>query len=105
MLSEERNRVLTQTGSGTPMGELMRRYWQPAALSRELPENDGPPLRVRLLGEDLIAFAQGEAIHTEDSHKYTLESFKSLAGEAGYVPGAVWTDAAQLFSVQWLQAH
>jgi nitrite reductase/ring-hydroxylating ferredoxin subunit len=34
----------------------MRRYWQPALLSEELPEADGPPVRVRLLGEDLIAF-------------------------------------------------
>lgn len=38
------------------MGALMRRYWHPALLSEEVPENDGPPIRVRLLGEDLIAF-------------------------------------------------
>src|SRR5258705_49057 len=40
----------------SPAGELMRRYWQPALLSAELPENDCPPARVRLLGEDLVAF-------------------------------------------------
>ena len=56
MLSSEENEVLTRIGPGTPMGELMRRYWQPAVLSTELAERDGPPLRVRLLGEDLIAF-------------------------------------------------
>jgi len=38
------------------MGELMRRYWIPALLSSELPEANGPPLRLRLLSEDLIAF-------------------------------------------------
>lgn len=47
--------VLTQTDSGTPCGELMRRYWQPAALTEELPPG-GAPVSVRLLGEDLVAF-------------------------------------------------
>jgi phenylpropionate dioxygenase-like ring-hydroxylating dioxygenase large terminal subunit len=47
---------ITRVGPGTPGGELFRRYWQPALLSRELAEPDGPPLRVRLLGEDLVAF-------------------------------------------------
>ena len=56
MLTREDNELLTRIGPGTPMGELMRRYWQPAVLSTELPERDGQPLRVRLLGEDLIAF-------------------------------------------------
>ena len=56
MLSEEDNRRITRVGPGTPMGTLMRRYWQPAALSEELAEPDGAPVRVRLLGEDLIAF-------------------------------------------------
>jgi phthalate 4,5-dioxygenase oxygenase subunit len=56
MLSPEDNARITRVGSGTPMGTVLRRYWHPALLSRELPEADGPPLRVRLLGEDLIAF-------------------------------------------------
>jgi phthalate 4,5-dioxygenase len=38
------------------MGQLLRRYWTPAALSEELPERDGAPVRVRLLGERLVAF-------------------------------------------------
>jgi phthalate 4,5-dioxygenase len=46
---------LTQTGPGTVMGELMRQYWIPAALSSEL-ATDGAPLRLMLLGERLIAF-------------------------------------------------
>lgn len=48
--------LLSQTGPGTPMGNLLRRYWMPALLSSELPEPDGAPVRVRLLGEKLIAF-------------------------------------------------
>ena len=42
------------------MGELLRRYWQPALLSGELDENDGAPLRVRLLCEDVVAFRDTE---------------------------------------------
>ena len=56
MLSREDNELLTRVGPGTPMGELMRRFWIPALLSWELPEPDCPPVRVRLLGEDLVAF-------------------------------------------------
>ena len=62
MLTKEENEQLTRVGPGTPMGDLMRRYWQPAALSEELP-NGGAPLPVRLLGEDLVLFRddQGRA--------------------------------------------
>ena len=56
MLTRQDNEILTQTGAGTPMGDLMRRYWVPALLSKELPEPDCPPVRVRLLGENLVAF-------------------------------------------------
>jgi phthalate 4,5-dioxygenase len=56
MLTREENERLTRVGAGTPMGKTMRRYWLPALLSWELPEPDCPPVRVRLLGEDLVAF-------------------------------------------------
>ena len=56
MLTAEENAILTETGPGTPMGETFRRYWLPALLSRELPEPDCAPLRVKLLGEDYVAF-------------------------------------------------
>jgi phthalate 4,5-dioxygenase len=56
MLSHEENERLVRVGRGTPAGELFRRYWQPACLTSEVPERDGPPIRVRLLGEDLLAF-------------------------------------------------
>ena len=56
MLSKEENELLTRVHPGTPMGGLFRRYWIPALLSEEIPDADGPPVRVRLLGEDLVAF-------------------------------------------------
>jgi phenylpropionate dioxygenase-like ring-hydroxylating dioxygenase large terminal subunit len=56
MLKKEHNDLLTQTGPGTPMGLLLRRYWMPALLAEELPENDCPPVRVKLLSERLLAF-------------------------------------------------
>jgi phenylpropionate dioxygenase-like ring-hydroxylating dioxygenase large terminal subunit len=56
MLSLQDNELLCRVGAGTPMGELMRQYWIPAVRSDELPSPDCPPMRLRLLGEDLIAF-------------------------------------------------
>ena len=56
MLTAEQNETLTRTGPGTPMGDVFRRYWMPALLSRELPGADCPPVRLKLLGEDFIAF-------------------------------------------------
>src|SRR5919205_1333942 len=56
MLSKEDNELLCRVGPGTPMGELLRQYWLPFLPSRDLPQADGDPLKVRLLGEDLVAF-------------------------------------------------
>jgi phenylpropionate dioxygenase-like ring-hydroxylating dioxygenase large terminal subunit len=56
MLAREDNELITRVGQGTAMGNTMRRYWIPALLAREIAEPDGPPVRVRLLGEDLVAF-------------------------------------------------
>src|SRR5918996_1543200 len=60
MLSHADNEMLTRTDAGTPMGDLMRRYWLPALLSWEIPEPDCPPARVKLLGEELLAFRDTE---------------------------------------------
>lgn len=56
MLSPGNNARLTQVGPDTPMGSLLRRYWIPALLTSELPQADGPPQRLRLLGEDFVVF-------------------------------------------------
>ena len=58
MLSEDDARTLAQADAGTPIGELLRRYWMPIAAASELEER---PIRpVRLLGEDLVVFKNGE---------------------------------------------
>ena len=58
MLSREENDLITRTGPGTPGGNLLRRYWQPVALAEELPDN-GAPLPVRILSEELVLFRDG----------------------------------------------
>ena len=60
MLTFQENETLARVGPGTPMGAVMRRYWMPALLSWELPEPDCPPIRLRLLGEDLVAFRDSD---------------------------------------------
>ena len=55
-MKPEDNDRLTRVAPGTPGGNLLRRYWLPAMLASELPQADGPSIRVRMLGEDLIAF-------------------------------------------------
>jgi phthalate 4,5-dioxygenase oxygenase subunit len=55
MMTREENTLLTQTGRGTPGGELLRRYWQPVALSEEVPP-EAAPLSIKILGEDLVLF-------------------------------------------------
>ncbi len=54
MLTAANNEMLTRVGPGTPMGNLMREYWIPACLSSEL-KAGGEPMRLMLLGEQLIA--------------------------------------------------
>lgn len=56
MLTSEDNDLICRVGPGTPMGNVMRSYWHPVCTSAQLPEPDAPPLRVRLLGEDFVAF-------------------------------------------------
>src|SRR6266508_2309695 len=56
MLSKEENELLVRVGRGQPVGEVFRRFWLPVVLSEEVPGPDCVPVRVRLLGEDLVAF-------------------------------------------------
>jgi uncharacterized SAM-dependent methyltransferase len=59
--------------------------------------------RVTVCGRQ-FTFAEGEAIHTEWSYKYTVEDFRALAASAGFTPRAVWRDPGRLFSVHWLES-
>src|ERR1035438_7234833 len=56
MMSREQNEQLSRIGPGTLMGKLLRRYWAPFLLAAEIPEPDCPPVKVKLMGERLIAF-------------------------------------------------
>ena len=56
MLTQRENELLTRVGPGSAMGELMRRYWIPAVFTKQIEKPDSPPVRVRLLGENLVAF-------------------------------------------------
>src|ERR1700752_5452128 len=60
MTTRELKDFLALTGPGSPMGDLMRRYWIPALLGTEIPEPDCPPVRIKLLGERLVAFRDSE---------------------------------------------
>jgi phthalate 4,5-dioxygenase oxygenase subunit len=59
-MNKEMSETLVRTGAGTPMGELMRRYWIPIVQSNEIAEPDGPQVRVQILGEKLLAFRNTE---------------------------------------------
>src|SRR4051812_19977081 len=78
MLSARDNDVLCRVGPGTPVGNMMREYWIPALMSSELDSPDGPPQRLRLLGEDLIAF-------------------RATSGEVGLIQNACPHRGASLF--------
>jgi phthalate 4,5-dioxygenase oxygenase subunit len=56
MLTAEENEMLCRVGPDTPMGKVLRRYWTPAFQLKDLPEPDGPPIRVTVLGENFVAF-------------------------------------------------
>lgn len=60
MLSSERNVLASQTGPGTPMGEVFRSFFLPVLLSEELPQPDCTPVRVTILGENLVAFRDSD---------------------------------------------
>lgn len=69
MLSRAQNDMLTQTDAGAPMGAYFRRFWQPVALAEELPEADGPPIRINVMGEELVAFRDSEGhVGVLDAH-------------------------------------
>ncbi|WP_309491426.1 L-histidine N(alpha)-methyltransferase [Trinickia mobilis] len=56
------------------------------------------------IGAREFTFEEGESLHTENSHKFTIEGFRAMAVSAGFEPGPVWTDDARLFSLHWLES-
>jgi nitrite reductase/ring-hydroxylating ferredoxin subunit len=78
VLTKSDNDLVTQTGPGTPMGNVLREYWIPAMMSSELPSPDCPPARIRMLGENLIAF-------------------RTTSGAVGVIPNACPHRGASMF--------
>ncbi|RZL95813.1 MAG: aromatic ring-hydroxylating dioxygenase subunit alpha [Variovorax sp.] len=77
-MNKEMSETLVRTGPGTPMGNLMRRYWVPILGSSEIAEPDGPQVRVQILGEKLIAFRDSEG------HAGLISEFCSHRGVSLY---------------------
>lgn len=77
-MNKEMSETLTRVGRGTPMGDLMRRYWVPALMTSEIAEADGPQVRVQLLGEKLLAF------RNSDGRACLIDEFCSHRGVSLY---------------------
>ena len=99
MLSREENELLTWTGPATPAGDYSRRYWLPALLASEVPAPDCPPVRLRILGEDLVAFrdTEGRVGLIDEFCPHRRASLFCYYAAAGYRPG-------QQRSVTWRHA-
>ena len=84
MLSPEHNELLTRVAPGTPMGEFLREYWVPACRSAKL-EVDGAPERVRLFGEDFVAFraTDGRVGFMQEACPHRCASLALARNEAG----------------------
>ncbi|WP_200960217.1 L-histidine N(alpha)-methyltransferase [Pelomonas sp. Root1217] len=79
-------------------------FYNPAYRRIEMHLRATRPLELQLGGE-VYSFHEGETLHTENSHKYTVEGFQALATRAGFKPGKVWTDENAWFAVLWLEAE
>jgi phthalate 4,5-dioxygenase oxygenase subunit len=77
MLSKEDNELLTRVEGDAPMGQAMRRYWVPALLSEDVEKPGGRPIRVRLFGEDMVAFRNTAGVLglVEEKCPHRLASF------------------------------
>ena len=79
-------------------------FYNPAYSRIEMHLRATRPLALQLGGE-IYSFNEGETLHTEHSHKYTVEGFQAMAARAGFKPGKVWTDENRWFAVLWLEAE
>lgn len=78
-------------------------FYNPAYRRVEMHLRATRPLDLQVGGE-IYTFHEGETLHTEHSHKYTVAGFQAMAARAGFRPGAVWTDPHHWFAVLWLEA-
>ncbi|PTT83746.1 L-histidine N(alpha)-methyltransferase [Pelomonas sp. HMWF004] len=78
-------------------------FYNPAYRRIEMHLRAARPLTLQMGGER-YDFHEGETLHTEHSHKYTVDGFQALATRAGFKPGKVWMDDNRWFAVLWLEA-
>jgi len=97
MLTEEENALLTRIGPGTPAGNLLRRYWQPIALTSELTE-DQPKRRIKILDEELVLYRKSDGgyglVGEHCSHRGTSLYYGFIEGGCIRCPyhGWLYTD-------------
>lgn len=60
MLTREQNELLCRVEGAATMGQIMRRHWLPVCMIEEVAQNDGAPVRARLVGEDLVVFRDSD---------------------------------------------
>ena len=94
-ITQEENELLTRTGLGTPAGELFRRYWQPAALSEELPVG-GAPIPLRMLSEDLVLFRNEILLMFIGAQEAQIAGIVGIAQITGEVAKAGWMPVLEL---------
>ena len=94
MLSRDDNQLLTRVGPGTPMGDLLRRFWFPILLADELPEPDCDPRRVRVLGEYFVAWRNTSGVlgllDARCPHRGTDLSMGMSQENGIYCPRCLW---------------
>ncbi|CAM3912225.1 L-histidine N(alpha)-methyltransferase [Roseateles saccharophilus] len=97
-------RARKELGAEFPQGGFEHlAFYNPAYRRIEMHLRATRPLELRVGGE-AYAFREGETLHTEHSHKYTVSGFQAMAERAGFRPGKVWMDANRWFAVLWLEA-
>lgn len=98
-------RVNVELGGDFDFAAFDHRAWWNAPFGRVEMHLVSRHEQVLHLAGHRIPFARGETIHTENSHKYTLQGFAALAASAGFAVEEVWTDDGDLFSVQLLRVR
>jgi dimethylhistidine N-methyltransferase len=91
-------------GDIDPSALKYRAHWNPYRSRVEMYLQATRDMGFTVAGRDFV-LREHETIHTENSHKFTISTFQDLARRAGLQPVDVWTDAAEAFSIHWLEVH
>ena len=97
-------RANRELGADFDLGQFAHSAFYNAPLQRIEMHLMSQARQVVRLGGQAFEFEEGETLHTENSYKFTIDSLRALAVQAGFTPGPVWTDSQRLFSLHWLVA-